>query len=436
MEIFEVSIESLILIILLLLFAGLLAGSESALTSLSRLLIEEIVEAKPNYKIKFQNFVANPAKFLNVLLLVRKSCELTATATVAVYFVEGSSNKGLALFWAIALMVAISYVVVGVGPRTLGKQHAIKWARLAITIAVVLSKLLGPLTTLLIRIGNALTPGKGFKSGPFSTEAEFRDLVDQASESGFVEESEREMIHSVFDLGETLVRELMVPRTEMVWIEADKTVRQGLSLALRSGFTRIPVISENLDNVVGIAYVKDLAKRVHDNPNSEVNEKVEEHLRKATFVPENKTADDLLKQMQRDQIHMAIVVDEYGGTAGIITIEDILEEIVGEIADEYDDNESEEVEWLNENKARISARLHVEDFAEKFDSSFTDEEIEDVDSIGGLIAKHLGRVPIPGSTITVPGWKLTAERPSGRRHRIATVLVEKIEESGKISDQL
>lgn len=436
MEIFEVSFESLILIILLLLFAGLLAGSESALTSLSRLLIEEIVEAKPNYKIKFQNFVANPAKFLNVLLLVRKSCELTATATVAVYFVEGSSNKGLALFWAIALMVAISYVVVGVGPRTLGKQHAIKWARLAITIAVVLSKLLGPLTTLLIGIGNALTPGKGFKSGPFSTEAEFRDLVDQASESGFVEESEREMIHSVFDLGETLVRELMVPRTEMVWIEADKTVRQGLSLALRSGFTRIPVISENLDNVVGIAYVKDLAKRVHDNPNSEVNEKVEEHLRKATFVPENKTADDLLKQMQRDQIHMAIVVDEYGGTAGIITIEDILEEIVGEIADEYDDNESEEVEWLNENKARISARLHVEDFAEKFDSSFTDEEIEDVDSIGGLIAKHLGRVPIPGSTITVPGWKLTAERPSGRRHRIATVLVEKIEESGKISDQL
>jgi CBS domain containing-hemolysin-like protein len=153
-------------------------------------------------------------------------------------------------------------------------------------------------------------------------------------------------------------------------------------------------------------------------------------------VPENQTADELLKQMQRDQIHMAIVVDEYGGTAGIITIEDILEEIVGEIADEYDDNEIEEVEWLDEKKARISVRLHVEDFAEQFESVFTDEEIEDVDSIGGLIAKHLGRVPIPGSTITVPGWKLTAERPTGRRHRIATVLVEKIEESGKLTDQL
>jgi CBS domain containing-hemolysin-like protein len=430
------SIGTLLLIIFLLLVAGFLAGSESALTSLSRLLIEEIVESKPKYKKRFENFVENPARFLNVILLVRKTCELTATALVATFFVEQSSNKALALFGAISLMVAISYVVVGVGPRTLGKQHAIKWARPAITSAVLLSKLLGPLTTLLIGIGNAITPGKGFKSGPFSTEAEFRDMVDQASESGFVEESEREMIHSVFDLGETLVRELMVPRTEMVWIEADKTVRQGLSLALRSGFTRIPVIADNLDNVVGIAYVKDLAKRVHDNPNSELSEKVEEHLRKATFVPESQTADDLLKQMQRDQIHMAIVVDEYGGTAGIITIEDILEEIVGEISDEYDDNETEEIEWLDENKARISARLHVEDFAEQFETKFTEDEVEDVDSIGGLIAKHLGRVPIPGSTIIVPGWKLTAERPSGRRHRIATVLAERIAESGKATDQL
>lgn len=430
------TIGTLLLIIFLLLVAGFLAGSESALTSLSRLLIEEIVESKPKYKKRFENFVENPARFLNVILLVRKTCELTATALVATFFVEQNSNKALALFGAISLMVAISYVVVGVGPRTLGKQHAIKWARPAITSAVLLSKLLGPLTTLLIGIGNAITPGKGFKSGPFSTEAEFRDMVDQASEIGFVEESEREMIHSVFDLGETLVRELMVPRTEMVWIEADKTVRQGLSLALRSGFTRIPVIADNLDNVVGIAYVKDLAKRVHDNPNSELSEKVEEHLRKATFVPESQTADDLLKQMQRDQIHMAIVVDEYGGTAGIITIEDILEEIVGEISDEYDDNETEEIEWLDENKARISARLHVEDFAEQFETKFTEDEVEDVDSIGGLIAKHLGRVPIPGSTIIVPGWKLTAERPSGRRHRIATVLAERIAESGKATDQL
>ena len=430
------SVATLFSVVVLLIFAGFLAASESALTSLSRLLIEQIVDAKPNYAKRFSRFTENPARYLNVLLLVRKSCELTATVLVAAAFIEITDNKALALTQTIVLMVAISYVIVGVGPRTLGKQNALSWSKSAIITADLLSKLLGPLTNLLIAVGNAITPGKGFKTGPFSTEAEFRDLVDQASESGFVEESEREMIHSVFDLGETMVRELMVPRTEMVWIESGKNLRQGLSLALRSGFTRIPVISENLDNVVGIAYVKDLARRVHENHDAEQSENVEEHLRKATYVPETKTADELLKQMQRDQIHMAIVVDEYGGTAGLITIEDILEEIVGEIADEYDDDEAEEVEWIDKEKARISARLHVEDFAEKFETSFTVEEIEDVDTIGGLIAKHLGRVPIPGSTITVPGWKLTAERPVGRRHRIATVLVEKIAETSQATDQL
>lgn len=430
------SLATLFSVIILLVFAGFLAGSESALTSLSRLLIEQIVDAKPKYANRFSRFTGNPARYLNVLLLVRKSCELSATVLVAAAFIEITDNKAVALTQTIVLMVAISYVIVGVGPRTLGKQNALSWSKPAIITADLLSKLLSPLTNLLITVGNAITPGKGFKSGPFSTEAEFRDLVDQASESGFVEESEREMIHSVFDLGETMVRELMVPRTEMVWIESGKNLRQGLSLALRSGFTRIPVISENLDNVVGIAYVKDLARRVHENHDAEQSENVEEHLRKATYVPETKTADELLKQMQRDQIHMAIVVDEYGGTAGLITIEDILEEIVGEIADEYDDDEAEEVEWIDKEKARISARLHVEDFAEKFETSFTAEEIEDVDTIGGLIAKHLGRVPIPGSTITVPGWKLTAERPVGRRHRIATVLVEKIAETSQATDQL
>jgi len=255
---------------------------------------------------------------------------------------------------------------------------------------------------------------------------ELHELVDEASERGLVEESERSMIHSVIDLGGTLVRELMVPRTDMVWMEGNKTLRQGLSLALRSGFTRIPVIEENLDNVIGIAYVKDLARRVHERHESEQSEKVEQHLRKATFVPESKEAIELLREMQRDQIHMAIVIDEYGGTAGLITFEDILEEIVGEIADEYDDDQLE-VEWLDENSARISARLHVEDFEESFKTELTPQSREDVDSVGGLLAKELGRVPIPGSTITVQGWKLTAERPAGRRHRIATILVTRVE---------
>jgi CBS domain containing-hemolysin-like protein len=255
-------------------------------------------------------------------------------------------------------------------------------------------------------------------------ETDLRKLVDQAGVRSIIVDSQREMIQSVLDLGETLVRELMVPRTDIVWIEGNRTLRQGLSLALRSGFTRIPVIAENLDDVIGIAYVKDLAKRVHEHHESEQSETVDKHLRSATFVPENKTAADLLKEMQRDQIHMAIVIDEYGGTAGLITIEDILEEIVGEIADEYDD-ETEKIEWLSQSQARLSARLNIDDFANAFKIELEDGAREDVDSVGGLLAKHLGRVPIPGSEITLNGWQLVAERPVGRRHRIATVLATK-----------
>lgn len=257
-------------------------------------------------------------------------------------------------------------------------------------------------------------------------EADLRKLVDQAGDRSIIANSQREMMQSVLDLGETLVRELMVPRMDIVWIEGNRTLRQGLALALRSGFTRIPVIAENLDDVIGIAYVKDLARRVHEHHESEQSETIAQHLRSATFVPENKTAADLLKEMQRDQIHMAIVIDEYGGTAGLITIEDILEEIVGEIADEYDD-ETEEIEWLSDVQARLSARLNIDDFADAFKVEFDEDSREDVDSVGGLLAKQLGRVPIPGSEITVSGWQLVAERPVGRRHRIATVLATKVQ---------
>lgn len=257
------------------------------------------------------------------------------------------------------------------------------------------------------------------------SETELRTIVDHAASRGVIVESQREMIQSVFDLGETLVRELMVPRIDIVWMEGEKNLRQGLSLALRSGFTRIPVIKENLDNVIGIVYVKDLARRVHEHHDSELSEQVHEHIRKATFVPENKTAADLLKEMQRDQIHMAIVIDEYGGTAGLITIEDILEEIVGEIGDEYDDD-THEVEWLSEDSARVSARYRVEDFVDTFNVILEEEEHEDVDSVGGLLAKHLGRVPIAGNSIEIAGWKLTAERPAGRRHRITSVFAVRV----------
>lgn len=418
------SLTAMLSVLFLLLFAGFLAGSESAINSISRVFVEELEVRSSRAASWVQRVIKEPARYLNVILFVRKACELTATVIVAEYLIGEFDSVLPALSAAVGVMLVLSYVVVGVGPRTLGKQHAGKWIVPACVVAVVMSTVLGPLTALLIAIGNAITPGKGFKSGPFANEAELRDLVDQAHERGLVEESEHEMIHSVFELGDTLVRELMVPRTEMVWIEGNKNLRQGLSLALRSGFTRIPVIGENLDSILGIAYVKDLAKRTHEYRESEQTELVKDHLRKAAFIPETKTASELLKEMQRDQIHLAIVVDEYGGTAGLITIEDILEEIVGEIADEYDDD-VEEIEWISDAQARVSARLHLEDLADNLEIELTEEEMEDVDTVGGYMAKVLGRVPIPGSSINLHGWQITAERPVGRRHRIATFVLDK-----------
>jgi CBS domain containing-hemolysin-like protein len=423
MEATTMSPVAIISIIALLAFAGFLAASESALTSISRIVVEEL-EGKRGGAL-LRKYSAQPARYLNVILLVRKLCEFTATVLLASILLRNyPSAQAMAL--TVLIMVVLSYVVVGVGPRTLGKQQPHKYARSGIIVAYGLAILLGPVTKLLITVGNAITPGKGFRSGPFTSEAELRDLVDQAHERGLVESDEHEMIHSVFELGDTLVRELMVPRTEMVWIERDKTLRQGLSLALRSGFSRIPVVGTGPDNIIGIVYVKDLARRALDHHEAEQSEFIEQHMRPANFVPEIKMADELLKEMQRDQIHLAVVVDEYGGTAGIITIEDIIEEIVGEIEDEFDDGE-DHFTWLSLDKARANASLHIEDLADELKIEINESDFEDVDTIGGLMAQKLGRVPIAGSTVSLNGWTITSERPLGRRRRISSVLIERLE---------
>lgn len=420
------SVLTLLIAIFLVAFAGVLAATESALTSISRLRVEEMLTDGRRGAVRVRRVLADLPRYLNVVLFVRKGCELTATVLVAVLLLDRNDSQVIALAQTIAIMLVVSYVVVGVGPRTMGKQHPESLVRPGALFAVALATLLGPVTRILIALGNALTPGKGFPSGPFSSEAELRDLVDQARERGLVEEEQHEMIHSVFELGDTIARELMVPRTEMVWVEKGKTLRQTLSLALRSGFSRVPVIGESLDDIIGIAYIKDVAKRIHDHHEAESVEKVEQWMRQATFVPESKAADELLREMQAKQIHLAIVVDEYGGTAGLITIEDILEEIVGEIADEFDDEEAP-FEWLSEDRARVLARINIEDLAAELDIEFDDSDLDDVDTVGGLLAKHLGRVPIPGSEIEVHGFKFIAERPIGRRRRISSVLIERIE---------
>ena len=410
--------------VILVILAGVMAMAEAALTAFSRARADDLVADGRRGAARLRQLVDDPAPPLNTALLLRIAAEITAVVLVAVLLSSVFGMRWQVVLVGALIMILVSFVVIGVAPRTLGRQHSDAVALAMAGPLLRLTRIMGPIPRLLILIGNALTPGKGFREGPFATEAELRELVDLAEAGGVVESGEREMIHSVFELGDTIVREVMVPRTDVVFIEAGKTLRQFQSLALRSGFSRIPVVgSSGLDDVLGIAYLKDIARRLYDHREAETVEHVDSVMRPVTFVPDSKPIDDLLREMQAQRIHLAIVVDEYGGTAGLVTIEDILEEIVGEITDEYDTEEAP-FEELGDGSVRVSSRLHVDELGELFGLSLSDE---DVDSVGGLMAKQLGRVPIPGSEVEFGGLHLLAERPSGRRNRIGTIVVTRAE---------
>jgi CBS domain containing-hemolysin-like protein len=403
----------------LVVLAGLFAMTDSALSQVSPARAAELAREGSRAARTLRAVASDAPRHLNLLLLLRLLCELTATTVVALVAIDTWGVGWTAALVTAVAMTVVSFVIVGVGPRTIGRQHAYPIALAAAGPVRWLGRALGPLARLLILIGNAVTPGRGFREGPFASQVELRELVDLAEQRGVVEHGERDMIHSVFALGDTIAREVMVPRTDMVWIEEHKTVSQALALALRSGFSRIPVVGENIDDVLGVVYLKDLVRHSQSGARAGRTE-VGAVMRSATFVPESKPVDDLLREMQAARTHIAIVVDEYGGTAGLVTIEDILEEIVGEITDEYD-VERPPVERLPDGAVRVSARLAVEDLVELFDVELVDDD--DVETVAGLLAQALGRVPIPGATATVHGLRMTAEGTTGRRNRIDTVLI-------------
>ncbi len=416
--------------ILLVPLAGALAAVDAAMSRVSVARVEEQLRENRRGARSLAKVLADRARHTNLLLLLRVAAELTATV-----FVTTVATSTWGLHWwvvlaAVLAMVVVSYVLIGVGPRTTGRQHAYPVALLGAAPVLLLGRIFGPLASLLILLGNAITPGKGYREGPFASEVEIRELVDLAESRGVVERGEREMIQSVFDLGDTIAREVMVPRTDVVFIESTKNVPQALALALRSGFSRIPVVADNVDDVVGLIYLKDLVRRSQD-PDRAKQTKLEEVMRPATFVPESKQVDELLREMQATYSHMAIVIDEYGGTAGLVTIEDILEEIVGEIRDEYD-VERAPVEELPDGSVRLTSRLPVEDLGELFGVELP--RGDDVETVGGLLAQLLGRVPIAGSSVTAYGLQLTAESIGGRRNRIDTVLARKLPEPDSEQD--
>jgi CBS domain containing-hemolysin-like protein len=423
-------VRLVVVALVLVLLAGALAASEAALARVSRARAGELVDAGQRGSQALARVAEDPAPTLSVSTFLRVLAESGAAVLLTVVYLDIIGSGWRAVAAAIATMTALSFVAVGVGPRTLGRQHADRVGLVAAPIMVALTRVLGPLARLLVLVGNLLTPGPGYRDGPFASEAELRELVDIAEQSELIEAGEREMIHSVFELGDTLVREVMVPRTALVSVESGTTLRSAMSLFLRSGFSRVPVVGEGLDDVRGVVYLKDVARRMHEDPVRGPGEAVDVVAREAHFVPDSKPADELLREMQRSANHVAIVVDEYGGTAGMVTLEDLVEEIVGEIADEYD-HEEPDVEKLGDDAYRVPSRLHVEDLGELFGLELEDEE---VDTVGGLLAKALGRVPIAGASAEVGGLVLTAERFEGRRNQLATVLVRRAEEPAEAAE--
>jgi CBS domain containing-hemolysin-like protein len=427
----ESDVVALIVAICLVPIGGLIACVDSALARVSKARAEEFLrEGRPGAKALWA-IMADRPRYTNLLLLLRLACELTATVLVAIVARSQFGTRWPVPVITVLLMIVVCYAVIGVGPRTLGRQYFNRVALAGAGSVRFLGRIFNPLAALLTLLGNAITPGRGMRDGPFASEVELRELVDMAEQRGVVEHDERQMIQSVFELGNTIAREVMVPRTEVVWIEHGKTIRQGLALALRSGFSRIPVTGENLDDVVGVVYLKDMARRAQDPERARAT-LVDEVMRAVAYVPESKPVDELLREMQAARSHIAVVIDEYGGTAGIVTIEDILEEIVGEITDEYD-TERAPIERIDDDTARVTARLAVEDLAELFGAALPDRD--DVETVGGLLAEALGRVPLPGAKAVVHGLELTAEDVGGRRNRIDTVLVRRVSRDDDHAEQ-
>ncbi|GAA2459434.1 hemolysin family protein [Agromyces soli] len=398
-------------------FGGLMAAVDSAIASSSRADIAELAEGS-RAKRSLTAIAEDTGAHVNAVNFMRILAETTAAVLVTLAFASFLDNPWLVLLWSALIMTAVSFVLVGASPRSVGRVHAATVLRLTAPLVHFLRVLLGPLAGALVQLGNRVTPGR-IRFAGVSSEEQLLSMVDEATELDVLEEGDRELIHSIFEFNDTVVREVMVPRTDMITIDATAHLQQAMSVFLSAGYSRIPVIGLDSDDVTGILYLRDLAKLGFERPLDAESLTVGQLARPAEFVPDSMKADALLRQMQTTSNHLAMVVDEYGGIAGLATMEDLIEELVGDISDEYD-RETPEVEALGDGRYRVSARLAVDELGELFGLELDDD---DVDTVGGLLAKALGRLPQRGDRASTSGLELEAERTEGRRRRISTVLV-------------
>ena len=360
----------------------------------------------PTGRTGFEDLAATAATAAGVAIVL----QIVATVSLTVALTATGLSWWQVLLVALVVIGVLALVVVRALPRTLGGRYPAGTLALTSGLLSAAAVLARPLRGLL-----------AVRRRPLS-DAELREMMDRASESDLIEDDEREMFQSVLELGDTITRAVMVPRTEMITLPSGTPLRKALGLFLKSGYSRVPVVGASVDDVLGVLYLKDVVRRLHTVGDDALP--ADELLRRPVFVPESKPVDDLLREMQAGASHMAMVVDEFGGIAGLVTIEDALEEIVGELTDEHD-QAAPEVEPLSGGAFRVPSRLPLDELGELFGVEITDD---DVDSAGGLLAKALGKVPLVGSSAEVAGLRLTADRVEGRRKQVATLLVEQVDD--------
>jgi len=409
----------LVIALVLVAFGGLMAAVDAALSVLSRADVVELAERSRAAR-SLRSIAAEPGAHLNAVSFMRIIAETTAAVLVTLAFQMLFDQWWLTLLLAAIIMAGASFVLVGVSPRSVGRAHSRTVLRFSAPLVRALRVLLGPAAALLVALGNRVTPGRA-RSAAIASEEQLLSIVDEATELEVLQEDDRELIHSIFEFSETAVREVMIPRTDMVTVDASASVSEAMALFLRRGVSRVPVVAGDPDEITGVLYLRDAARFVFERDDSERSVADSGLARAALFVPESKRAAVLLRQMQVESNHLAMVVDEYGGIAGLVTLEDIIEELVGDISDEYD-RDVALVEELDAGRYRVSARLPIDELGDLFSLELEDEE---VDTVGGLLAKWLGRLPTAGSTVDGEGLRLTAERTEGRRGRVSTILVER-----------
>lgn len=407
-----------ILLIIMLILCALASASETALTSVSRIKLKNLVEEGDKKAAEIEQLLANPNVFLSTILIVNSVAVIIASSMATVLALRFSQSWGELVSTIIISLVVLIFCEIT--PKTAAVQSPLRWARVLAGPVRAVAWFLRPIVWALGAVTGALVRllgGRTVRHGPFVTEEELRLLVTVGEEEGVLEEEETEMIHSIFEFADTPVREVMIPRIDVIALESITTVDEAVDLALEGGFSRIPVYEETIDNIIGVLYTKDMLKQLRERHGSQ---SIRDMVRPAYFVPETKKLDDLLREIRQKRVHMVIVIDEYGSVAGLVTIEDLVEEIVGDIQDEFDHEETL-YEQINENEYIFSAKISIDEFN---DIMGTKLENEDYDTLGGFLYAQLDKIPLVGDTISYEHYRFQVLTTRGRR--ITKVQVERL----------